>query len=47
MKLINYKTGEVIRRATKQEQRESQAALLLDKGRGVIMVDGVSCYVED
>lgn len=43
--LTNYKTGDVIRPATRDELRLSKAAAKRDGGRGVIMVDGVSCFV--
>lgn len=45
--LCNYKTGEVIRPATKDEAAASRAAAERDGGAGVIEVDDVSCYVED
>ena len=44
--LINYQTGEFIRMATKAETHESLAAAEYDGGAGVIVVDGVSCWVE-
>lgn len=45
--LHNYTTGEFIRTATADEQAASIAAAETDGGPGVIVVDGVSCYVED
>ena len=39
--LYNYKTGEAIRPATEAEAKESAAA----GDSGVILVDGVACYV--
>ena len=45
--LHNYTTGEFIRIATAGEQAASIAAAETDGGSGVIVVDGVSCYVED
>lgn len=43
--LVNYLTNEVIREATEAEAEASKEAALLDGGAGVILVDGVSCYV--
>ena len=43
--LMNYATGEVIREATQQELASSIEAAEHDGGSGVIVVDGVSCYV--
>lgn len=45
--LMDYKSGERIRAASKAEQRASKAAARSDGGAGVIKVDGRSCYVED
>jgi hypothetical protein len=45
--LKNYATGQTIRPATQAEQRASAQAAEGDGGAGVIMVDGVACYVED
>lgn len=44
--LNNYKTGETIRAATIAEHEASRAAAETDGGAGVIVVDGVSCYVD-
>lgn len=46
MMLCNYKTGETIRKATREEYEASVAAAESDGGRGAIEVDGVACYVE-
>jgi len=43
--LMNYSTGEFIREATQQELAASIEAATHDGGSGVILVDGVSCYV--
>jgi hypothetical protein len=45
--LHNYNTGEYIREATDEECEASVKAAESDGGAGVIVVDGVSCYVED
>lgn len=45
--LHNYKTGEVIRPATAEELAASIEAAKADGGAGVIVVDGVSCYVQE
>ena len=45
-KLCDYKTGETIRDATEDEARESSEQAERDGGRGVINVDGRSCYVD-
>ena len=45
-RLVDYRTGETIRRATAREDAASVAAAELDGGRGVIRVDGVSCYTD-
>jgi len=45
--LKNYATGQTIRPATQAEQRASAQAAESDGGAGVIVVDGVACYVED
>jgi hypothetical protein len=45
--LCSYETGETLRRATIPEQAASRAAARTDGGRGVFLVDGVKCYVED
>lgn len=45
--LIDYRTGDDIRPATKDEREWSLHATLLDGGRGVFETeDGFSCYVE-
>lgn len=44
--LVDYKTGQTIREASKEEHTRSQAAARVDGGAGVIMVDGRSCFVE-
>lgn len=44
--LCDYETAEPIRPATEAEAAESEAASLIDGGAGVIVVDGVRCYVE-
>jgi hypothetical protein len=43
--LHDYKTGDSIRRATPQESADSIEAAKSDKGAGVIIVNGRSCYV--
>lgn len=45
--LRNYKTGDAIREARQDELEASREAAERDSGRGVIDVDGVSCYVEE
>lgn len=45
--LYNYATGEAIRPATAAEMAESIAAAERDGGHGIIVVDGVSCYVQE
>ncbi len=45
--LHDYKTGEIIRPATDAELAASIEAAKTDGGRGVIVVDGVSCYVAE
>lgn len=44
--LNNYETGETIRAATIAEYEASRAAAETDGGAGVIVVDGVSCFVD-
>lgn len=44
--LRNYGTAEVIREATLEEMALSVEAAEVDGGAGVIVVDGVSCYVD-
>lgn len=44
--LRNYRTGEIIRKATRKEWCLSVAAAMMDGGAGVIRVDGVPVYVE-
>ena len=41
--LVNYETGEILRKATATEREDSLDAV----GHGGIWVDGVACYVED
>lgn len=43
--LVNYQTGEDIRTATQAEIDASVEAAEIDGGSGVILVDGVLCYV--
>jgi hypothetical protein len=43
--LTNYKTGDVIRPATREERRLSKSAAKRDGGAGVIVVGGVHCFV--
>lgn len=45
--LCNYRTGEGIRPATRVERINSISASARDGGAGVIIVDGVACYVDD
>ena len=45
--LIDYETGDIIRKATADELRESIDAAKVDGGAGVIDVDGRSCYVSE
>lgn len=45
--LCNYRTGDAIRAATAAEREESMSAAASDGGAGVIVVEGVSCYVSD
>jgi hypothetical protein len=45
--LTNYQTGETIRPATAEEREASLEAAKSDGGSGVIVVDGISCYVAD
>lgn len=45
--LNDYRTGKVIRKATKKERDASKKAAKADGGAGVIKVDGQSVYVED
>ena len=44
-RLVNYQTGEDIRTATSEEMEAGKAAAETDGGAGVILVDGVPCYV--
>ena len=44
--LYDYITGDEIRNATENELRSSVAAASDDGGRGVIDIDGRSCYVD-
>ena len=43
--LYVYETGEFIRMATPSELMLSVDAAVKDKGQGIILVDGVECYV--
>ena len=43
--LHDYKSGDIIRTATPQELLDSIEAAKSDKGAGVILVNGRSCYV--
>ena len=49
--LMNYTTGETVRRATRAELRASKAAAKRDGGHGTIRIeiDGkeVACFVQD
>jgi hypothetical protein len=45
-RLCIYSTGVTLRAATEAERAESIAAAAHDGGAGVIIVDGVSCYVD-
>ena len=45
--LINYSTGDIVRKATADELRASIDAAKIDGGAGVIDVDGRSCYVSE
>ena len=45
--LHSYETGEELRDATGEELAESVEAARHDGGAGVIMADGVRCYVAD
>ena len=45
-RLCIYSTGATVRAATEAERAESIAAAAHDGGSGVIIVDGVSCYVD-
>lgn len=45
LKLINYRTNEIIRAATDAEAEASIEQAEHDGGAGVIDVDGVPCYV--
>lgn len=46
-RLVDYRTAEVIRAASADEQQASLEAAGRDGGRGVIDVAGRRCYVED
>jgi len=45
--LIDYSTGDIVRKATADELRASIDAAKVDGGAGVIDVDGRSCYVSE
>lgn len=44
--LVDYRTGERIRKATAAEAAESDHEVEIGHAEGTIMVDGVCCYVE-
>lgn len=44
--LFDYRTGELIRKATKAELKESKEAARFDGGSGVFEIDGRSVYVQ-
>jgi hypothetical protein len=44
--LVDYRTGEVIGKATAAQEAASIAAAQHDGGAGVIEVDGRRCYVQ-
>jgi hypothetical protein len=46
-KLMEYDTAEYIREATEEELAQSIEAAENDGGAGVILVDGMTCYVTD
>lgn len=46
-RLCEYRTGRTLRAASEAERAASRAAARNDAGRGVILVDGASCYVEE
>lgn len=45
-RLCDYRTGDVVRAATRAELAASRRAAKADGGRGVIQIDGLSYYVE-
>jgi len=45
-RLCNYQTGSDMRRATVAEASESIRAAADDGGCGVIIIDGIACYVD-
>jgi hypothetical protein len=45
-RVTNHQTGEQIRRATVSEYFQSLEAAREDGGQGVIVVDGVACFVD-
>lgn len=44
--MYDYRTGDYIGTATQAELEQSVEAAQHDGGSGVIVVDGVSCYVQ-
>jgi hypothetical protein len=44
--LCDYKSGMYIRPATVIEAEASAVAAIIDSGHGIIVVDGISCYVQ-
>lgn len=44
--LHDYQSGMYIRPATLAQAEASAAAALVDGGHGIILVDGISCYVD-
>ena len=44
--LHDYQSGMYIRPATLAQAEASAAAVLVDGGHGIILVDGISCYVQ-
>lgn len=45
-RVIDYRTGEDIRAATREEWERSVAQARKDGGAGVVTVDGRPCYVQ-
>ena len=43
--VFNYQTNKYMRRATVDEHAESLRAAVSDDGRGLIIVDGIACFV--
>lgn len=44
--LFDYRTGKLIRKATKAEHNESKEAARFDGGAGVFEINGRSVYVQ-